>query len=407
MSKAINNQKIQTIVIEKVPCAFAKPNKEGGYGTHYVKLMLDDDSNIMHLTNECAEVHDADGSAASGTLSEHTCSYVLAQIRKFVQSDKSAELHYAIRKSALHYAADRVRSAIANRQQERAKLKDLMARIKERQETQFTAITDVENQKDFTPFYNTKVNTPDNKIYTQRYSDALGQLFNRVINTRGLFRVVPILSIKRYEGDLVQRVTEDPSIESAVPRAALTYNCKHWSYYHSHLKNRALAIRMSDGTWWALSKDNNNVTHTHHITSPTGDATLIPHTTQFISADASKQVHVGGEATPFPIKGKDTWMVHGNHTNRNQATETELRNTQMSSSAARATCAVCRKKYKRIQRHLNSSPHVHAVNRMFFHGLKFTTRKGIQVIKKYGVQSIQCHKMGMEEFLFGKTNAAD
>lgn len=63
------NSNIGAWIVEQVPCAFAKPGRNGEPGTHYVMVLLDKNKNVMYVGSECEHTH-GDGIQALHELSE-------------------------------------------------------------------------------------------------------------------------------------------------------------------------------------------------------------------------------------------------------------------------------------------------------------------------------------------------
>lgn len=50
------NPNVQSIVVDRVPCAFAK-SKDGTTGTHYAMVLFDKNQNVMYVGSECEHIH--------------------------------------------------------------------------------------------------------------------------------------------------------------------------------------------------------------------------------------------------------------------------------------------------------------------------------------------------------------
>lgn len=75
-----NNPKVSSAVVERVPCAFAKPNPDGSVGTHYTVVLFDNKQNIMYVGSECEHKH-GESVAALHEMGGTTCFEITAKFR--------------------------------------------------------------------------------------------------------------------------------------------------------------------------------------------------------------------------------------------------------------------------------------------------------------------------------------
>ena len=83
MSNFFQNPNANSVVIDRVPCSFAKPHK-GSPGTHYTMVIFDKGNNVLYVGSECEHQH-GEGIQALHEMSDGnapTCFNVTSTFRK-------------------------------------------------------------------------------------------------------------------------------------------------------------------------------------------------------------------------------------------------------------------------------------------------------------------------------------
>lgn len=83
MSNFFQNPNANSVVIDRVPCTFAKPSK-GSPGTHYTMVIFDKNNNVLYVGSECEHQH-GEGIQALHEMSDgksSTCFNVTSTFRK-------------------------------------------------------------------------------------------------------------------------------------------------------------------------------------------------------------------------------------------------------------------------------------------------------------------------------------
>ena len=91
MSDFFRNPNVQSVLVEKVPCVFAKPNKDGSIGRHYTMVITSKTGHIMHVGSECEQKH---GDAIEFFQSEGgtTCYHVTDAFRRLLSAAKESKV---------------------------------------------------------------------------------------------------------------------------------------------------------------------------------------------------------------------------------------------------------------------------------------------------------------------------
>lgn len=84
MSNFFKNPNANSVVVDRVPCAFAKADRNGNPGTHYTLVIFDKNSNVLYVGSECEHKH-GEGIQALHELTagnSKTCFSVTSTFRK-------------------------------------------------------------------------------------------------------------------------------------------------------------------------------------------------------------------------------------------------------------------------------------------------------------------------------------
>tara|TARA_R100001244_G_scaffold129729_2_gene101368 strand:- start:591 stop:1889 length:1299 start_codon:yes stop_codon:yes gene_type:complete len=429
MDKTFKNPRVDRVMSERVPCVFAKPGKNGECGTHTVVVMLDSGGNVIHLTSECAHKHGDDSSEAVGALSKTTCSHFLAGAKELLCAAKVSPSNpwkdYSHRKgSAVQSALTMVRQQTTDKQSLRSKQAKKLNLIAKRSVRNTMSINDT-TLPDLSKYYEEYISALSGsweerqslgarrreavwKSASLSYCKALNSTLNKVTNSR-VFSIVPI---HRVGIEVMQDVVKCLLTHNvtSIPRAALV--CP---YIEDTLgeSDRAvspgelyglLALRMSDGTWFSVyektGQSGRPFMHVGESSRPQWgtkqpvsglvhvDGALFKLATdeELLPSSLCKMIHRGLAQRPHTVRGHNAESKKGFVHNWDRLTP-------------RYACVVCRKEFKNVKTHLQSTKHAKAVNQLFLHGLKFTTKQGIHMIRKYGIKQAQYCANSMDEFL--------
>jgi len=94
----LSNPNVASVLVEKVPCSFAKPDKHGGVGTHFTMVLTNKAGHIMYVGSECEQKH-GDSVEFFHSEGSATCFKVTAAFREALASIKNT-------KGVANYAPD-------------------------------------------------------------------------------------------------------------------------------------------------------------------------------------------------------------------------------------------------------------------------------------------------------------
>lgn len=90
MTNFFQNPNAHSVVVDRVPCAFAKPNRDGSPGTHYTLVIFDKNQSVLYVGSECEHKHGEGVQALHemGGGNEATCFRVTASFSNALNTIK-------------------------------------------------------------------------------------------------------------------------------------------------------------------------------------------------------------------------------------------------------------------------------------------------------------------------------
>lgn len=80
MTNFFKNTNAHSVVVERVPCAFAKPKSGEPMGTHYTVVIFDKNQSVLYVGSECEHVH-GESVQALHEMGGQTCFSITAKFR--------------------------------------------------------------------------------------------------------------------------------------------------------------------------------------------------------------------------------------------------------------------------------------------------------------------------------------